>query len=214
MKQTKEYTIWDAKTPVVLVSSTNATPIVVTATAHGFATGDLVMIYGHATNTSANGIYKITKIDADKFSLQDRYAGTNIAGVGVGGATGRVIAAPTVVPMQDYQHAVLSFITSGTATLTVLVVGSIGKLTSDETQWTNEPNFGATIAKANPYSGIQVVDLDAGGAINGVTGIAVAGTDFNKLYEINVNALKFLTLIPSAWTQGAITAKILLTDNN
>lgn len=214
MKQTKEYTIWDAKTPVAIVSSTNATPIVVTATAHGFATNDLVMIYSHATNTSANGIYKVTRITADTFSLQDRYSGANVAGVGIGGTTGRVIAAPAVVPMQDFQHALLSFITSGTATLTVLVVGSIGKLASDETQWTNEPNFGATIAKANPYSGIQIVDLDTGSAINGVTGIAVAGTDFNKLYEINVNALKFLTLIPSAWTQGAITAKILLTDNN
>ena len=66
------------------------------------------MIYGHATNTSANGIYKITKIDADKFSLQDRYAGTNIGSRYRWSYREELL--PTVVPMQDY-HTLLSFIT-------------------------------------------------------------------------------------------------------
>lgn len=216
MKNLKEYTIWNSATPVAIVASTDATPIVVRATAHGFVTDDLVMIYGHTTNVAANGIFKVTKITADTFSLQNRYTGANIAGAGAGagGASGRVIIAPKIVPVTEFKNAILSFITAGTATLTVLVAGSIGKLTEDSTDGLNDnPNFGGTISKTNPYSNIQIINLDTGAAVNGATGIAVAGTDVNALYEINVNALKFFTLIPSAWTQGAITAKVFLTDN-
>lgn len=70
-------------------SSTNATPIVVTITSHGFANGDYVMITGHATNTNANGYRKIKNVAANTFELTDT-SDANIAGNGVGGATGHV----------------------------------------------------------------------------------------------------------------------------
>lgn len=74
-------------TTVNIVSSTNATPIVVTVGAgHGFVTGDTIIGNGHTTNTKANGVWKasvsgnaITLLNAD---------GTNSVGNGVGGATG------------------------------------------------------------------------------------------------------------------------------
>jgi hypothetical protein len=70
-------------------SSTNATPIVVTtAVAHGFATGDTVYISDHTTNTTGNGLFKITAASGSVFSLTRYYDGVNVAGVGVGGATG------------------------------------------------------------------------------------------------------------------------------
>lgn len=72
-----------------IASSTNATPIVVTtAVAHGFATGDTVYISDHATNTSGNGLFKITAASGSVFSLTRYYDGTNVVGTGVGGATG------------------------------------------------------------------------------------------------------------------------------
>lgn len=73
-----------------IVSSTNATPIVVTVTAHGYANGDLVYLDGHLVNTAANGIWKIANQAANTFELQ-RPDGTNVVGNGVGGATGYVI---------------------------------------------------------------------------------------------------------------------------
>lgn len=72
-------------------SSTNATPIVVTATAHGFANGDLVFIDGHATNTAANGLWAITGVAANTFNLTDYISGANSTGNGVGGATGYAV---------------------------------------------------------------------------------------------------------------------------
>lgn len=206
MKDFKEYTIWDAVTPKAITSSTDATPIVITKASHGLVTGDVVIIYGHTTNVAANGVYKITRVDANTFSLQDINTGADIAGsgAGAGGATGLFVLAPKIPLVSDFKNAILSFYTAATATLTVKVAGSIGKLNGDS------PNFGATVSPSNPYTFVQIIDLDTGSAINGATGIVVAGTDVGKTYEINTNGIKFLTLVPTAWTQGSITAKLQL----
>lgn len=72
----------------LISSSTNATPIVVTTSStHGFTTGDLVFIDGHATNTAANGLWLIAAAAGTTFSLT-RPDGVNSTGNGVGGATG------------------------------------------------------------------------------------------------------------------------------
>lgn len=69
----------------VITSSTNATPVVVTtAVAHGFTTGDLVLIGGVATGLSANGIWTITAASGSVFSLTDPITGANVVGSGVG----------------------------------------------------------------------------------------------------------------------------------
>jgi len=73
-------------------SSTSATPpVITTAVAHGFTTGDTVYISDHATNTAANGLFKITSASASVFSLTRYYDGANVVGTGVGGATGYAV---------------------------------------------------------------------------------------------------------------------------
>ena len=67
-----------------IVSSTNASPIAVTVTGHGYATGDTVIINAHTTNTFANGTHEITVTGVDTFTLDGS------TGNGVGGATGTV----------------------------------------------------------------------------------------------------------------------------
>lgn len=74
-----------------IASSTNATPIVITATSHGFANGDLVYIDGHATNTCANGVWRIANQAANTFELTNPVSGANAVGNGVGGATGYAV---------------------------------------------------------------------------------------------------------------------------
>ena len=65
-------------------SSTNATPIAITCTAHGYSTGDTVVVTGHTTNTNANGTWEITNTGANTFTLD------NSVGNGVGGGSGTV----------------------------------------------------------------------------------------------------------------------------
>ena len=69
-------------TSLSITSSTNATPIVVTKAGHGLADNDYVLLTGHTTNTNANGIWQVTYIDPNTFSLDGS------VGNGVGGATG------------------------------------------------------------------------------------------------------------------------------
>ena len=60
-------------------SATNATPIVVTFTAHGYSTGDTVAITNDTGNLGANGVWYITVTGANTFSL-DGSVGTGTSG--------------------------------------------------------------------------------------------------------------------------------------
>ena len=90
---------------VALVSSTNAAPTVITATAHGLHTGQAAIIVGHLVNTAVNGIWLVTVLTANTFKIST-FAGfpaTSVAGVGVGGATGTVqsLALPGITLPED-----------------------------------------------------------------------------------------------------------------
>ena len=213
----QEFTLFDQVTPVAITSSTDATPIVITTTTnHGFITGELVMIYGHTTNIAANGIYKIKVTAVNKFSLHDQFTGANIAGSGGGaGAGGIVVPAPTVISLAEFRNIVMQVSTSGTATTTLKIAGSLGMPAAEAAVGPRYgfPNMGATQTNTNPYSFLQVIDLENANAINGNTGIVVAGTDIHKTYEVNINAMNYLTVIPISWTQGKITIKIIIVTN-
>lgn len=208
----QEITLFDAVTPVAVTSSTDATPIVVSATAHGFSTGDRVLIFGHTTNLAANGIFKVINLTSGTFSLVDEFTGASVAGSGGGaGSSGVCMKAPPVVLISEMKNVILQLGTSSTATLTAKLVGSLGLNPTNQSspRW-DYPNMGATIAPSNPYSFVQCINLDDGSTVNGSTGVVVAGTDINKMYEVNINALKYLTLIPVTWSAGKISAKLLI----
>jgi hypothetical protein len=214
-KQTAEYTIYNAVTPQTVTSSTDASPSVVTKASHGYVTGDRVVITGHATNTTVNGIYDVVRLTVNTFTLKDIDTGADINGAGGGAGSGGIMCtAPKVIFCEDFMNAMITVITSGTATLNFLVVGSDGRLLEDVgTRGTDRPNFGGTINKTNPYQNIQIINQDTGAAVNGVTGIAVTGTDINIRYELNINGIKYFTLIPNTYTQGVITVKTKLYNN-
>ncbi len=56
-------------TPRNISGATNATPIVIALTGHGFLTGQRVVISGVGGNTTANGTWTVTVVDQDHFSL-------------------------------------------------------------------------------------------------------------------------------------------------
>jgi len=205
-------TLYDAVTPVAVTSSTDATPIVVTATSHGLKVGNRVLIYGHTTNVAANGIFYITAVTTNTFTLGNEITHANVAGSGAGaGSDGVCVLAPQIARLGDFRNAILQVGTTGTATVTLGVLGSLGMTAAGAVAPRgNYPNMGATVTPTNPQSFLQVIDLATGAAINGATGIVVAGTDINKQFEVNINLQEFLTVIPVSWTQGAITVKLAL----
>jgi len=216
MRDSKEYVVLDAVVPQAVTSSTDATPIVVTKASHGYSDGDLVMINGHTTNLAANGIYRVANKTTNTFELTDRYTGADIAGTGAGaGADGVVMLAPKILLVEDFRNAVFSVETSGSASFTLKPAGSLGVPNADATPLAHgdTPNFGATQSASNPYSFIQIINLDTAAAVNGATGVTSAGTDLHNTYEVNTNGLKYLTFVLTAWTAGTLTVKAQLYTN-
>lgn len=66
-----------------ITAATNATPINVTSTAHGFTLGDIVLIGKVGGNLAANGVWKIANVTANAFDLTDPITGTNVVGSAV-----------------------------------------------------------------------------------------------------------------------------------
>jgi hypothetical protein len=60
---------------VAITGVSNATPMVVTANGHGFATGDEVMVSGVAGPVGVNDRWLITRVDANSFILNGSVAG-------------------------------------------------------------------------------------------------------------------------------------------
>lgn len=80
-----------------ITSSTNATPIVVTASNHGFNNGDVIRVFDHQTNTNANGVWRVANKATNTFELVDAETGANSVGNGVGsGGKARNITAQVV----------------------------------------------------------------------------------------------------------------------
>jgi hypothetical protein len=63
-----------------ITGATNATPIVITATAHGYSNGDLVYVKGVGGNLAANGFWKIANVAANTFELTNPVTGANAVG--------------------------------------------------------------------------------------------------------------------------------------
>lgn len=209
-------TLFDNVTPVAVTSSTDVTPIVVTATAHGLITGQRVLIYGHSTNVAANGMFKLTRLTANTFSLQDEVTGANVAGSGGGAGSGGIcMPAPEVIYAKGFRNIVFQVYTSGSATMTLKAAGSIGRTGSTAVQPRGGfMNIGATVSPGNPYSFLQIIPLDTQTALAGGTGIALTATDVANMYEVNTNLIEWATMFPTSWTQGAITIKAILSTNS
>lgn len=208
-KDFKTYTIFDTVTPQTVTSSTDASPVVVTKASHGLSTGDKVLINGHTTNVAVNGTWIVTVLNSSTFTLKDINTGVAVNGSGGGAGSGGVmVSSPKIISTKDFTNIEIQIGTGSSASMTVKVAGSLGIATPSSHGDT--PNFGATITAANHYSFLQVVDLSDNSSIDGGTGFVVSGTDAQKNFEVNTNAIDYICLIPTAWSAGTITAKVTL----
>lgn len=103
-----------------ITGATNATPISITCTSHGYSTGDIVMIKGVGGNTAANGVFAITNTGANTFTLQT-LAGANVAGSGAYTSGGLVLNLTT----NDFENDLSGIIaTSGSITSPTITNGT------------------------------------------------------------------------------------------
>lgn len=134
------------RTPIVLgaTSSTDATPIVITAAGHGYSTGDTVTIRGHTTNTNANGTRTVTVLTTDTFSLD----GSTATGAGAGSGGAAVKLALTIDNVGNLVvYAVVravQLIVNGAATFNGLITAAAGALFRNSLQHSTAGSYGDT----------------------------------------------------------------------
>jgi hypothetical protein len=158
--------------------ASNASPIVIASPSHGLATGDTVVIDGVAGNTAANGVFTITIIDADRFSLDGSHGDGTYASSGtwqlqVGTGTGDVFRYERNQGVLDRlefnQHGVNVNPTSGTITGATNVQPSTGTVAD-----ASNPPSGPIVIKS-PNHGLADGDVVT---ISGVTGNTAANGTF------------------------------------
>lgn len=110
-----------------------------------------------------------------------------------------------VVNVADFRNLVLALSTSGSANFTLKAQGSIS---------TTCPDFTASQSPTNMWTYMQMIDLNDQSTITGATGVASAGTDVNRSFEVNINLLRWFTVTITAISAGAITAQVMPSNDN
>jgi hypothetical protein len=105
----------------------------------------------------------------------------------------------------DFRNAVVTISSASSANFTIKCVGGISQ---------EIPDFTATASTANPWTFVQMVDLNDGLPVTGSTGVVATGTDIVRTFEVNVNALQWINFNITARSAGNVTVIIQVTDNN
>lgn len=155
----------------------------ITATAHGFTTGDLVSISGVGGTLAANGIWQITSTGANAFTIQDPVTGLAVVSTGETWTSGgyALNLGPSAAG-STWGSFSAALIGSGTA-LTSLTETGLGSGGAGATAWTE------TDGTANA----------AGVTFTAVSGAVVSGVML--VATTNVGALTG-TPVPLAWIDG------------
>lgn len=200
MSNVNQYTLFNSAPVRAIDSSTNASPIVVTDVSHGLVTGDRVSIFGHEVNTAANGIWTVTRVNANTFSLDDS------TGNGVGINTGCwAKIANAGVYTGDAETVAIAFDTANSGAFTFKAVAS---------DQDTPPDWAAAQSASNQYDFVDIIDIEDGASIDGDTGVVVAGTDDHRRFEINTNGARWMWMLPTAGTAGDATIKFTLFNHN
>jgi len=213
MRDSKLYTVLDG-IGIKTATFTAATTDIITANAHGLVNGNKVVLT--TTTTLPAGlalatVYYVVQKTTNTFKLSAS-SGTDgtpvdITDTGTGTHTFTMHDIGNNIYVRDFKNAILTFDTDGggDAALTVKFQGSVAE---------DAPDFSAAQSPTNQWDYIEVVDLEDGAAIDGDTGIAVATADDNRTVEANINGLMWINAIISGWTEGEVTVKARLFDDN
>ena len=200
---TDEQTIFLGTSALQADFTVNATTNVITSNSHGLQDGDLIQL--STTDTLPDGLsastnYYVIDADTNTFKVSATPAGTAVDITDTGTGTHTFHLKGKVIYVGDWQHAAAKLHFIGTPTMTVKFQGSI----SD-----TAPDFNASQAYNNSWDYVEVIDYEDGTAIDGDTGIACSGTADNRMFEINVSGLKWLTVAITSFTAGNLDVRVV-----
>jgi hypothetical protein len=187
-----------------ITGATNATPIVVTATGHGFATGDVVVIGKVGGNLAANNLWKIVVVDANSFSLRDVKDGsTNSVGSAAYTSGGYAVClGPSVAGdnLDDFDGCRASGSTDQTLTSPTVTNGTFDAA---------DPTFTAVPGGADLEAALHYKDTGTGS-----TSRAIFFQDGRIIVECNTTAAAAATSIPVLPLPAGLASGTVLTFSN
>lgn len=102
--------------------------------------------------------------------------------------------------LEDFRHVLLTLSSQNSANFTVKIQGS---------NQTEMPDFSAAKSASNQWDYVQIKDLQDNSSIAGDTGVAFAGTDDVRQFELNTNGVRWVCAEITAISAGSVnlTAK-------
>ncbi len=107
----------------------------------------------------------------------------------------------------DFRNLVAGISAPANSTLVIKFVGSVGE---------TAPDFTAAQSTTNLYDFLECIDLQDGTAIDGDTGITIDNTTAavnNRMFEVNINALDYIGIQVTSYTDGSVSAVFTMTTN-
>lgn len=199
---------------VAITGATNGSPIQITAAGHGLNTNDTCTVAGVGGNTAANGVWTVTKVDANNFSLNGSTG--NGAYTSGGTVTGDILN--TLTRGQNGTAA------AGHALNAAVELRIVAQTIKDLTAAINNEQNGLDIFSANQNIAaagtailansrkVKVTNTTAGSLTLTATPTIAAGTDGQTLEVVNIGTQNIVlqdrgTLVGSllALTATAVT---------
>jgi hypothetical protein len=180
----------------------NATDLI-TSNGHGLNNGNIVQFSnsggGLPTGISASTNYYVINATTNTFQVAAAPASTTAVNfTSDGSGTNSFNLKGKTIECEEFAHLVVSYNTANSANCTIKFQGSLQP----------DVNFHTAQSATNRWDYVRCIDLNDGTAIAGDTGVALTGTDDNRLFEINVNGLRSVCVAVTAWSAGTINVSI------
>ena len=206
----EEQSIFSSKAAVSATFTANVNNTI-TSTAHGLSNGNVITVANSGgalpTGLSASTYYYIISAATDTFEVSTTVGGSavDITGAGSGTNTWYQEFEGTPILIPDYQFAVVTFNTSGSANVTLKCVGAISS---------TPPTFLNAQSTTNRYDFIQMLDYEDWNPLDGDTGLAFAAADDQRLFRVNFDGLMWLNFKTLNFKAGTLNVRCKVFSND
>lgn len=107
--------------------------------------------------------------------------------------------------VSDFRNCVIEVLGTASFNGSIFIAAALGE-TAPTFVWGSNTHD-------NPFTFLQAINLDNGASVNGSTGIEIRGTSLLQMFEVNVNAVDWITVILTGSLAGAVTVKATVTTN-
>lgn len=188
---------------------TAAVTDIITSAAHGLSEEDLIQVSSSTTlpaGLSASTDYYVRDVTTNTFKVSLIKGGPVVDITDTGTGTHTFLLKGKKVLVSDASTINLSVHTANSANFLLQVQGSMQE----------DVDFNAAASATNRWSYLDLVDLGANGTKYAGSGglTTISGTDKDLSLEVNVNGMRWITVLISTWAAGNLDARASLYGNN